>query len=63
MGEWHSNAINNYIPLANDKSVKNKYDKCHLKRATVNDSFILEKCNEYVYSREYFQSTLISDVI
>lgn len=28
-----------------------------------NQNYTLEKCNEWVYSKEYFESTIISDVI
>jgi MFS transporter, OCT family, solute carrier family 22 (organic cation transporter), member 4/5 len=72
MNEWHQFEIDKYIPLAKEESINNPYDKCFIKVYYYNDSnhnnnnnnnnnFTLEKCDSWVYSKKYFNSTLISD--
>jgi len=65
--EWHQSEINKYIPLAKEKSINNPYEKCYIKIFNSNDTlnannnFTLEKCDSWVYSKKYFNSTLITD--
>lgn len=57
--------VNKYIPLSGG-SVRGKYDSCYLKSyedQATSDNFTLVKCTEWVFSKEYFESTIVSDVI
>jgi hypothetical protein len=59
---FHQEQIEMYVPLKKDASYKNMYDNCHIKVYSDNDlaNFTLAKCDEYVYSREYFKETLMT---
>lgn len=63
--ESHRELVDKYIPTSHT-SVKSNYDSCNLKEfdnSSISDNFTLVRCNEWVYSKEYFQDTLISDVM
>ena len=55
----HFKFIKKYIPL---KKGETEYDKCHFKKYT-NFSSKLESCKKWVYSKQYFNETLINKVI
>jgi hypothetical protein len=58
-GNEHEILIEKYIPL---KSESNKYDKCNLKIYGSNETdFALQKCDRYVYSRQYYDKTIITE--
>ena len=73
MGEWHEKLINKYIPASKD-NFKSDFDKCHMRKyhkdenlvTEINDprtiNFTLVKCNKWVYSKEYFEATLNTEV-
>lgn len=66
--DHHRQLVDYYIPPPGKNTLKNKYDSCHLKHyfnnetSFVNKSSTLVTCNEWVYSTEYFDETLISRV-
>ena len=78
MGKWHDDEIEKYIP-SSEKNFKTNFDRCKIKsylnktnllNSTKNfssfpltNNFILEKCDKWVYSKKYFESTLSSEVI
>lgn len=45
---------------------KNNYDRCKLKSFSYSNAsesnFTLESCDEWVFSKEYFQDTIVTDV-
>ena len=56
--------ISEYIPTS-AVSFKDPYDKCNLKIMNQTDegkNYTLAKCNEWVFSKKYFESTLMADV-
>lgn len=61
--KYHEQIIDRYIPESKD-SFKEKYDTCVLRvfNQTDKDNSSLVKCNEWVYSKQYFEKTLMSDV-
>ena len=68
--EEHKKIIEKYIPPNEAGSIKEEYDTCHY-RLYFNESieilsnktnFTLVKCHEWVYSKQYFESTLITEV-
>ena len=69
--DYHQYLINKYIPPPSSKSYKDEYNKCEIKvynlNSTENDdlssnnTFRLQKCKEWVYSKKYFQNTLVTD--
>ena len=51
--------VDKYIPLDKDKHI----DQCHLKVFDgPNANFSLIKCDSWVYSRQYFEETLVTKV-
>ena len=78
MGEWHDALIKQFIPVSN-YNIKTGFDGCHFKRqlneevnfAAITNlislsnskGLILVKCNTWVFSKMYFESTLTSEVI
>jgi hypothetical protein len=59
-GEHHQELVDKYIPLSSVNSYKSKYDGCNLK--ILNEHYNLTKCTEWVYSKEYFGTTLATEV-
>ncbi len=59
--EQHSDLVKKYIPLATS-SIKEDYDNCHLKLMNSTSSFNLTKCSKWVYSKKYFEKTIITEV-
>ncbi|RMZ97215.1 organic cation transporter -like [Brachionus plicatilis] len=60
--EYHKQLIDKYIPKSKSGSFKNEYDYCNLKAFNQNSSnSTLIKCDKWVYSKKYFESTLTSD--
>jgi OCT family organic cation transporter-like MFS transporter 4/5 len=62
--DYHKEQIERYVPLSKDTaaSYTDIYDKCHIKvyeNSLAN--FTLAKCDQYVYSKEYFKGTLMTD--
>ncbi len=52
--------IETYIPLDSN----NEYDKCHLKQFEKNSSnYSIVKCDSWVYSRQYYEETLVTKVL
>ena len=71
MGEWHRELVDKYVPKASGKSFKGPYDTCNLK-VYFNDTdtnneysmnFTANKCDKWVYSKKYYESTLNSHVL
>lgn len=62
-GGYHQSLVDLYIPLSTDKSFKGIYDKCNVKSFMNKTNFTVEQCNEWVYSKQYFQSTIITEVL
>lgn len=62
--EHHQGLVEKFIPTLNDKSFKGIYEKCNIKLYLNNSSknFTLSQCNEWVFSKEYFESTLVTEV-
>lgn len=69
--DYHRELIEKFIPLAKGKSIKDEYDKCNLKifetgflnkteLSEQSNNFTLTKCNQWVYSKKYFDQTLIT---
>ncbi|RMZ92891.1 organic cation transporter -like, partial [Brachionus plicatilis] len=59
--DYHQSLVDNYIPLLSDQSFKGIYDKCNIKSFPNKNNFSLDQCNEWVYSKQYFQTTLITE--
>lgn len=60
---YHQSLIDMYIPISGDKSLKGIYEKCKIKSyQNTSNNFTLNQCTEWVYSKQYFQSTLITEV-
>ena len=65
---YHQELVNTFIPPPKAGTVDFKYDNCHLKAydhnssVLSNDSYHLTTCAEYVYSREYYQDTVVTRV-
>ena len=78
MGEWHDEMIKKYIPLS-DNDYKTNFDRCHLKtylddvnnfydtdkpwQNSYTENITLVKCDEWVFSKRYFENTLNSEVL
>ncbi|RNA15634.1 Organic cation transporter [Brachionus plicatilis] len=60
--DYHQELIDTFIPESKN-SFKEKYDTCNLRVFNKTDkaNSSLTKCSEWVYSKEYFESTLMSD--
>ena len=58
-GEWHSELIDMHLPWTNDTQHNRK---CFLRSIGENGTETFTKCNEWVYSKQYFEKTLTSDV-
>jgi hypothetical protein len=61
-GKYHQELVDKYIPLSSGNSFKNKYDGCHLRVFDQPMHHNLTKCTEWVYSKEYFGTTLATEV-
>ncbi len=71
-GDYQQELVNMYIPLNTDPKINDKFDKCHVK-SYFNDTLVellanssnytLTTCSEYVYSKQYYQNTLVTEVI
>lgn len=61
-GDWHQALVNKYVPLDKLDAFKSKYDKCNLYAYSDTGNVTKQKCDAYVYSKQYFESTLITDV-
>lgn len=61
--EQHQLLVNKYIPQDKSDGFKSKYDKCNLYNYSDTGNATKSKCNKWVYSKQYFEDTLISDVI
>ena len=74
MGEWHENLIKKIIPVSYE-NIKKGFDGCHIKNELKEENYLTEqdnisisssptfvKCNQWVYSKKYFESTLNSEV-
>ena len=62
--EIHLKLVEKFIPPPKSKAFTADYDKCNIKVYAGNDSdsYTLEKCNKWVYSKKYFGETLGSKV-
>jgi hypothetical protein len=64
--ENHRLIVDKYIPLdMNLLSNKNNYDQCQIRTLFPNEpenNLTVNKCNEWVFSREYFDHTIVTDV-
>ena len=60
----HLELVKTFIPPPKSKSFTSDYDKCNIKVYSGNDSdsYTLEKCQKWVYSKKYFGETLASKV-
>ena len=79
MGKWHDELIKKYIPPSKDsfKTTLDKCNlkiflqdesllpelESSLSYDSAQNNFTLIKCNQWVYSKKYFESTLNSEVI
>jgi hypothetical protein len=68
-GPYQQELIDKYIPLNHDPNINEFFDKCHVK-SFFNESFsnntsnyTLNTCSEYVYSKKYYESTLVTEVL
>lgn len=62
----HQALIDKFVPINTDVKIKGPYDNCHLRKfhnTTGNFSTSLVPCREYVYSKQYYQNTLITEVL
>lgn len=63
--EYHQELIDRYIPPPQDKSFKDKYDKCRIQlfnnESSSPNNYTLVKCNEWVYSKQYYGETLFTE--
>ena len=63
--DYHSELVNKYIPPPKDKTFKDDYDKCQYRdynKPTNGENFTLVKCDKWVYSKKYFQESIITEV-
>lgn len=60
--EYHKSLIDVYIPFKN--SHNNTYDSCNIKNYDQNkiNNFSLVKCDKWVYSKKYFDETIVTQV-
>lgn len=62
-GSWHQEQVEKYIPPAEkSQALKGPYDRCTLRVFQPNGSSTIEKCHQWVYSRKYFEETLMTEV-
>lgn len=65
-GDYHSNLVQKYIPLSKENSLNEIYDNCHLiSYENVTEAGNVSKlveCDEWVYSKEFYERTIISEV-
>jgi hypothetical protein len=71
--DYHQYLINKYIPPPSSKSFRDEYNKCEIRvfytnetennhhSSSNNTNFVLQKCNQWVYSKKYFQNTLVTE--
>ncbi|KAK3734881.1 hypothetical protein RRG08_038907 [Elysia crispata] len=57
-GPWHDDLINVSIPWDSDGDI---YDKCHLRKYTGDLGNETVSCDKWVYKRDTFKSTFVSD--
>lgn len=60
--DFHKNLVDKYIPRSSDNSYRDKYDKCRIKVFNGEKKFNLTKCENWVYSKKYFDNTLVTEV-
>ena len=65
--ENHAELVRKYIPLSSS-SIKDDYDKCNFNKNISldlsNENVLnLTKCNKWVYSKKYFEKTIVTEVI
>jgi hypothetical protein len=61
-GKYHQELVDQYIPLSSAKSYKGKYDGCNIRVFNPASQANLTKCTEWVYSKQYFGTTLSTEV-
>ena len=57
----HFDLVSKHIPLATS-SIKEDYDKCNLVNYNDSLSSNLTKCSKWVYSKKYFENTIVTQV-
>ncbi|RMZ96378.1 organic cation transporter -like [Brachionus plicatilis] len=63
--ENHQSLIDKFIPFLSDKSFKGIYEGCTVKtfmNSSSSNNFTINYCSEWVFSKEYFESTLVTEV-
>lgn len=60
--EYHQTLVDKYIPRSSANSYKDIYDKCRIKNYIDEKKFNLTKCKNWVYSKKYFDKTLVTEV-
>lgn len=64
--EYHKNLIDKFIPFLSNSSFMGIYEKCTVRSYLDNkslDNFTINQCNEWVFSKEYYENTLITEVV
>ena len=59
--EYHRELIEKFIPSPKDSSL-GKYDQCKIKNYTSFENFTINSCGKWVYSREFFKDSMITEV-
>ncbi len=59
--EHHLNLVKKYIPLSTS-SIKEDYDNCNLKSVNSSSNQNLTKCSRWVFSKQYFEKTIVTEV-
>ena len=63
--ENHQLIVDKYIPLDMNLLSNMNYDQCQIRTLFPNEpenNLTITKCNEWVFSREYFDHTIVTDV-
>ena len=60
--EHHRQLVDHFIPPSGENTLRNVYDSCNLKLYNGSNESSLIACNEWVYSKEFFDETVMSRV-
>lgn len=63
--DQHANIVDRYIPFDKNLMTKNNYDRCQIRLLFSNETganLAISDCDEWVFSKEYFDHTIVTDV-
>ena len=58
----HQKLIDKFIPAPDKAGLANKYDQCKIKNFSSNINFTIVSCDKWVYSKEFFGDSMITEV-